>query len=357
MAAETRVVGLVGAIENYDARSTEWNTYKGRLTFYFEINEIKTPEKKRAALLTLIGNTAYRMLADLHAPNELSTITYDTLIGDLDKSYGKKVSKMASRLRFGALHQHEGQSVDDFIAELRHASLDCAFGGENDNRLKDQFVLCLHADHIKKKLLEDEDRSLADVLKKARDLELIDREHNASKAVISGSASSAANYVRFNGGRANARQQGPTDTTGSKVAGGPTCFRCGRNNHAAADCYYSTRGYHCRNCGKAGHAAQVCRQPRNVNSEKSAPGDPQKPTPQSNSRGSANGKQPQESHHVDEQNSDGDQDAFSVMTVHSIENVPPMLQTVQIGGVSIDFEVDSGSCYSLLNTTHLHQLG
>ena len=42
----------------------------------------------------------------------------------------------------------------------------------------------------------------------------------------------------------------------------------------------------------------------------------------------------------------------SKMTVHSIENVPPITFKVLINGLVIGMEVDSGSCYSLLNSEH-----
>ena len=45
------------------------------------------------------------------------------------------------------------------------------------------------------------------------------------------------------------------------------------------------------------------------------------------------------------------------MTVHSIENVPPITYKVEINGLSIVMELDSGSCYSLLNSEHWKQLG
>ena len=44
--------------------------------------------------------------------------------------------------------------------------MDCGFENQLDNCLKDQFVVGLKFDQIKKKLLEDEDRALADIIKK-----------------------------------------------------------------------------------------------------------------------------------------------------------------------------------------------
>ena len=122
------MAGLVCSIEAYNPKSDDWSTYMGRLEFYLQINKITDAAIERAALLTLIGNAGFRMLTDLHFSTKLIDVTYDTLIEDFDKAYGKKVSKMASRLRFGTVSQHEGQSIDEFIAELRHTAMDCGFG-------------------------------------------------------------------------------------------------------------------------------------------------------------------------------------------------------------------------------------
>ena len=88
----------------------------------------------------------------------------------------KTISKVASRVRFQSTVQHEGQSVDEHLADLRHLSIDFGFGDQLDNRLKDQFVVGLRSDQIKKKLFENEDKALADIVNRARDLELVNRE-------------------------------------------------------------------------------------------------------------------------------------------------------------------------------------
>ena len=52
------------------------------------------------------------------------------------------------------------------------------------------------------------------------------------------------------------------------------------------------------------------------------------------------------SNHVD------DSTSGSIMTVHSIENVPPITNNVDVNGLPITMELDSGSCYTLLNSQH-----
>ena len=169
----SKVVGIVGYIGTYDPKSMEWSTYKGRFTCYLQTNSIIDATLKRATLLTLIRDTAYRMLADIHLPDDLSTVNFDTRITDLDSAYGKKVSKLASPIRFQSIVQQEGQSVDEYLADLRHSSIDCGFGDKLDNRIKDQFVVGLRSDQIRKRLLEDENKALADIVKRARNLEQI----------------------------------------------------------------------------------------------------------------------------------------------------------------------------------------
>ena len=113
MPEAAKVVGIVGYIWPYDPNSIEWFTYKGRFSFYLQVKSITDATLNRATLLTLIGDTAYRILVDFHLPNELSTVSVEDLITNLDSAYDKKVSKLASRVRFHSIVQHDGQSVNE----------------------------------------------------------------------------------------------------------------------------------------------------------------------------------------------------------------------------------------------------
>ena len=68
----------------------DWPTYKGRFIFYLQANSITDAALKKATLLTLIGDSAYCMVADLHLSVDLSSVNFDILIVDLDADYGKK---------------------------------------------------------------------------------------------------------------------------------------------------------------------------------------------------------------------------------------------------------------------------
>ena len=86
MPEQLKVVRFVGYIGPYDPKSIMWSTYEGRFSFYLQANSITDAALKRSTLLTLIGDRANRMLADLHLPDDLSTVNFDTLITDLDSA-------------------------------------------------------------------------------------------------------------------------------------------------------------------------------------------------------------------------------------------------------------------------------
>ena len=88
MSQPPKVIGIVGHIGPYDPKSMEWSKYKGRFTFYLQANSITDATLKRETLLTLIEDTAYRMLADLHLPDlqSISTLFSPTWIVHTVKS-------------------------------------------------------------------------------------------------------------------------------------------------------------------------------------------------------------------------------------------------------------------------------
>lgn len=91
------------------------------------------------------------MLADLHLLDKLSEVNFDTCNVYLNSVYGNQDSKLASRVRLQFIVQHESQLVDDYLADLRHSSINCGFGDQLENRLEDQFVVGLRSDQITKR--------------------------------------------------------------------------------------------------------------------------------------------------------------------------------------------------------------
>ena len=67
----------VGTFE--DGRE-EWTSYTERLEQYFEANDIKTAEKKRAILLSVCGAATYQVIRNLTTPGKLTDHSFEELV-------------------------------------------------------------------------------------------------------------------------------------------------------------------------------------------------------------------------------------------------------------------------------------
>ena len=147
-----KVVGIVGHIGPYDPKSMEWFTDKGRFTFYFQTNICIGAGLKWKTLFTLIGNTAYRRLADLHLPEDLLQ-SISTLITDLDSAYSKSVKTGISnsipvyRSTRRSISRRVSRRPPSFINQLRFRRW---------TRQSSQRSVCsIRSNQIKKKLLDE----------------------------------------------------------------------------------------------------------------------------------------------------------------------------------------------------------
>ena len=133
------------------------------------------------------------------------------------------------------------------------------------------------------------------------------------------------------------------------------CYRCGTSGHNPFECNYFTQRLQCNNCGQRGHKALVCYQLRQRGRGRST----FQPRGSAHTqRGTPNSFQPRlvssnrftsfprrgvsgslQSHYTEESES-----TSSVLTVHAIQNVPPIQNTVEVNGTPINMKVDSGSC-------------
>lgn len=107
--------------------------------------------------------------------------------------------------------------------------------------LRDQLMVGLRSEPIRKRIMERDGISFADALKLAADLERITRE-----AKLGATAEGSVSQVKASSQASNQR--------GCRGA----CWSCGATGHRRADCKYMLNGFKCNECGEAGHKAMVC---------------------------------------------------------------------------------------------------
>ena len=215
--------------------------YLERIELYLAANDI-AEAKRVPVFLSVIGGKTYTLLRNLLAPDKPSTKTYANLVETLRKHFEPKKLVIAERFQFHKRKQAVGETISDYVAELRRLSMNCEFADLNE-ALRDRLVCGLRSEAIQRKLLTEKDLKFAKALEIAQGMEAVDRDTlqlKGSEAAIQ-QVTARPKEAFFN----NERGQ---------------CYRCGRSNHAATDCRFEDAV--CHNCGKKGHLARVCRSRR-----------------------------------------------------------------------------------------------
>ena len=107
----------------------EIESYLERLQMHFLANDIADNEgnatKRKAILLNSIGADAYRILKDICFPAVPTEKTYAALASELKKHFKPKWLAVAERFRFNTVQQQQGQTIAEFVAQLKKLSTYC----------------------------------------------------------------------------------------------------------------------------------------------------------------------------------------------------------------------------------------
>lgn len=229
----------IGSIEGYQ-RSADWSQWLHRLVHYMSGNNIEVSRRKDL-FLSLLGQEGYALASSLCAPELPGDKTYEALVELMSNHLKPKPSIITERYKFNMYEQVEGQSVSDFWAGLKRLSIDCEFGSNLNDTIRDRFVCGLRNKATKRKLLSEKNLTYARAIEVAISDEAASRdigEMDHQKPLA------AVNYVR--------NHQGSTKSNVKKK----TCNCCGRMGHWKDNCRF--KEYSCDKCKKKGHLAAVC---------------------------------------------------------------------------------------------------
>ena len=223
------------------------------------------------------------------------------------------------------------------MVRLRKQARHCNFGGALEENLRDQLIEKLPDVELKKKLLEVNNITLDAAMDKVRKWEA-SREQASQMVTPKQEVGTGANVVEEKSGH------------GSK--GKSVCFNCGKEGHFAQSKSCPARGRKCSKCGKYGHYASCCKGGRNPKSGK------QDTTHQQGGRQQRRGKGRQANVVEDfEQSGEDDTFAFTIeeQTCALSNSAEPVI-SVNIGGISREVLIDSGSACNLISKDTVQEL-
>ena len=120
------MTNLIGQLPEFDSTKDSITTYVARVKLFIEANGID--EGRRVpVLLSLIGGKTYDLLRNLLSPTDPKEKTFDELIETLSGHFEPKPIVIAKRFHFHKRHQAAGESVTQFLAELRRLARHCEF--------------------------------------------------------------------------------------------------------------------------------------------------------------------------------------------------------------------------------------
>ena len=229
-----------GTLREFYPTKESIEDFKERFEFYCTANNIRGEgehaRQKRALFITLLGQETFAKLKVLTSPTPVSDITLDDIMEKLLGHYRPQTIEIAERFKIFKCSQKKGESIAEFMAELRRLVKTCNFGDYLDTAIRDQFRCGLGDLKCQKELLCTTDLTVAVVLQKARAVEVVTQE-------------------------AKVMQDPSQATTGQeedmhKLSIHLKCYRCGKQGHSAVECKHKKAK--CRLCQKVGHLARVC---------------------------------------------------------------------------------------------------
>lgn len=134
--------------EKFDPESESITSYLERVDYYFTANGVEDA-KKVAVFLNAIGRETYNLLRNLLAPKKLAEQGLDELQKALKDHYEPQTVVVAERFHFYQRQQAAGESISDYVAELRKLAIHCDFKDNLDDALRDKFICGLSKEPLK----------------------------------------------------------------------------------------------------------------------------------------------------------------------------------------------------------------
>lgn len=224
-----------------------------------------TRQRRRALLLHLAGPEVQDIFATL--PDRGAADEYDACVDALNTYFVPQVNVPYARQLFNAVELSDGETFQQFSTRLRKLAVDCNYGADTDNHIRDALLWRCKSPYIKRRLLEEgEDLTLARALTVAAQCEKIEEQ------MVTTHGNSAAGGERVN--RVSSRPTGDRgknihkhhpNSRSQYVKEGPrkqtkgTCYRCGNTGHYGSDTKCPAKGKKCNKCQGMNHFAKVCK--------------------------------------------------------------------------------------------------
>ncbi|XP_074027156.1 uncharacterized protein [Leptinotarsa decemlineata] len=239
-------------LEPFCEETETWDIFIKRLEKFFNMKSFtgtlaEIDNKKKEWLIHSMGTKTLQLLYNLTTPDDPKILNKEHL--------HPKPSVIVKENRFTRRIQQVGESISDFVADLKKLSRNCDFrclscnASTADKHLRQQFISGLKNSSWLEKLiqLKEPNNTFFDYVQTALEMESAHKDSKEIQALQSSSMSIYQNQLKFS---QNFKRSSPNPFK-------RFCFRCGDESHLANVCKHVRS--HCGRCGRVGHLDAVCR--------------------------------------------------------------------------------------------------
>ncbi|XP_075550349.1 uncharacterized protein LOC142583754 [Dermacentor variabilis] len=302
----------------------------------FQANDIDGNQKKRATLCSVCGPATYAIIRSLCSPDAPSAVAYDEIVRRLSNHFSPRPSVTVQRFKFGTRQQQPGESIADYIEELRRLSEHCDFGASLDDMLRDRLVCGVRSETLQRRLLAELELTFATAREKAIAMESAQRQTEQIRGGATSSEVCSVSGKRFDPCVTKVSAPVTAKEGTQKQAGSPGstsgCFRC-KGAHSPSSCPFIN--VQCHFCKQRGHIVRACSRKATARAS-AAPNSP-------------NGKRANGGRHKNAAS-----DVYDVFVLSGEE--PAVRVEVRVNGSPLEMEVDSGAVCSVINGRTMRKL-
>ena len=233
-------MAMVGTLQEFCPETESITANLECVELFMKANKVED-EREVAVLLSVVGSKTYNLLRSLLSPDSPGDKSYANLERALKAHVEPKPSVIAERFHFHRRSQAPGESVADYVVELKRLAARCEFGEHLGDALRDRLICGMYNHGILKRLLAEKDLTYAKAVEIAAGMEAAEKTTQRLKG-----PELAVQQV--------GKSKGPQPM---KASSQTQYYRSGSIKHAAASCKFKEAT--CFNCQKKWHIAKVWR--------------------------------------------------------------------------------------------------
>ena len=235
---------------NSPSAAKEWKHWHKTFTNFLSECGERAPDKYRT-LINYVSHNVYEYIEDC--------ADYESALEVLNQLFIKKPNEIFARHLLATRWQKSGETLVEFIQELRRLSKDCNLKSVSaeqyrEELIRDSFINGLLSPLIRQRLLENSTLDLKSAFDQANALDLAQKNAEIYTMPTIPTVTAAAVSVTEQTSKAAASDD---DATLAGTFTSKKCYFCGNSIHNRRNC--PARNCVCDNCGKKGHYAKVCR--------------------------------------------------------------------------------------------------